>query len=104
FAVLLNQGTEPLLNATVEMADRGKILGLGNKLVIVEDETGFGNGQHGKFRGILQIHAFGPLQVEKLLQGMFAKGQQGQLHPWRIVLRALGKVGMAKEWVSSKRG
>src|SRR5947209_9717805 len=52
FAVLLNQVTEPLLNATVEVADRGKILGLGYNLVIVEGDTGFGNGQHCKFRGI----------------------------------------------------
>ncbi len=103
-AVLLNQVTEPLLNATVEVADRGKILGLGNNLVIVEGETGFGNGQRCKFRGIFQVHAFGPLQVEKMLQGMFAKGQQGQLDPWRIVLRALGKVGMAEVWMGPNGG
>src|SRR5437868_4916780 len=103
-AVLLNQVTEALLNATIEMPDRGKILGLGNNLVIVEGETGFGNGQHCKFRGIFQIHAFGPLQVEKMLQGMFAKRQEGQLDPWRIVLRALGKVGMAQEGMGPNGG
>ena len=104
FAVLLYQVTEPLLNATVEMPNRGKILGLGNDLVIVEGEIGFGNGQHGKFRGIFQLHSFGPLQVEKMLQGMFAKRQEGQLDPWRIVLRALGKVGMAQEGMGPNGG
>ena len=86
------------------MPDGGKLLGLGHNLVIVEGETGFGNGQHRKFRGIFQIHAFGPLQVEKMLQGMFAKRQEGQLDPWRIVLRALGKVGMAQEGMGPNGG
>src|SRR5207247_7443125 len=85
FAVLLYQVTEPLLNATVEVADRGKILGLGNDLVIVEGETGFGNGQHGKFRGIFQLHSFGPLQVEKMLYCMFATMHYGESYPWCIV-------------------
>ena len=58
---------KPLLNATIEMPNSGKLLVLGNDLVIVEGETGFGNGQHGKFRGICQIHAFRSLQVEKML-------------------------------------
>src|SRR5438874_2224115 len=104
FAVLLYQVTEPLLNATIEMADRGKILGLGNDLAIVEGGTGVGNGQHCKFRGIFQIHAFRSLQVEKMLQGMFSKRQQSQLDPWRIVLRALGKVGMAQEGMGPNGG
>ena len=39
-----------------------------------------------------------------MLQGMFSKRQQGQLDPWRIVLRALGKVGMAKEWMGPNGG
>src|SRR5215469_7130366 len=95
-AVLLNQVTEPLLNATVEVANGGKLLGLGHNLLIVEAESGFGKSQRSKFRGIFQIHPLGPLQVEKMLQGMVAKGQQGQLDTWRIVLRALGEVGMAE--------
>ena len=86
------------------MADRCKILDLGNNLVIVKGETGFSNGQHCKVRAIFQIHAFGSLQVEKMLQGMFSKRQQSQLDPWRIVLRALGKVGMAQEWMGPNGG
>ena len=39
-----------------------------------------------------------------MLQGMFAKRQQGQLDPWRIVLRALGKVGMAEVWMGPNGG
>ncbi len=103
-AILLHQVTESLLDATVEVADRGKVLGLGNNLVIVEADTGFGSSQHRKVRSILQIHSFGALQVEKMLQGMFAKRQQGQLDPRRIVLRALGEVGMAQVGIGPDGG
>ena len=70
---------------------------LRDNLPSIDEQTGFGNSQHFEFRCVLQIHALGPLQEEKVLQGITAKGQQAELDSWGVVPGVLREVWPAKE-------